>query len=327
MGAQYPMFSLIILAYNAEEYINRSISSCLHQDYHNIEIIVVDDGSCDQTRAIIEDYCKQDTRVRLVSNAKNCGILYSRIKGIQESVGKYLLFLDSDDEIEQNTCSTLKNIIQSSSDCYDIIAFQSIRIVEGYTKKMECCREGEYFNEEILPVLTDKAWSLWGKAYDRRLLSKTLDIFSFLNLNIPKINMAEDLILVFLISLFAKRMKVIEQAFYCYHYVETSVTHQCETLFQIQQNIRAYNYALLMLDRYDNIVHRHQYYHIVKEKIKNRLKKYKVNWLVKKVRKLKKEKKPFSYLRHYLRILNHQWKLRYCSRLLLFLISLTLIKA
>lgn len=91
-------FSVIIPAYNIEKYIARSIKSVLMQTYTNFELIVVNDGSTDNTKRIIEKEVQKDSRIVLV-NKKNGGLSSARKAGILISKGNYIVFLDGDDKL------------------------------------------------------------------------------------------------------------------------------------------------------------------------------------------------------------------------------------
>ena len=93
----YPLVSIITPSYNASKYIKETIESVLNQTYQNWEMIIIDDCSDDNSRAIIEEYTKQDIRIRALYNEKNIGAAQSRNRGIELSTGEYIAFLDSDD--------------------------------------------------------------------------------------------------------------------------------------------------------------------------------------------------------------------------------------
>src|SRR5438874_4376035 len=90
------LISVIIPAYNAEQFIERTIDSASQQTHRNLEIIVVDDGSTDQTASIVKRLTKKDRRLRLIRQP-NAGVAAARNRGIKESRGDYLAPLDSDD--------------------------------------------------------------------------------------------------------------------------------------------------------------------------------------------------------------------------------------
>lgn len=91
------LVSIIMPAYNAERTIEKSIFSILNQTYKNIELIIVDDYSTDNTANIIKNIMNKDNRIKYLKNDKNMGCYYSRNQGIKETKGKYITFQDADD--------------------------------------------------------------------------------------------------------------------------------------------------------------------------------------------------------------------------------------
>lgn len=90
-----PKITVLMSAFNSEEYINEAIDSILNQTFSDFEFIIIDDGSTDNSLKIIE--CYQDSRIRLIKNEINIGLTNSLIKGIQNARGKYLARMDADD--------------------------------------------------------------------------------------------------------------------------------------------------------------------------------------------------------------------------------------
>lgn len=110
--------SIIVPVYNGEKYITRCIESIVKQTYLNIEIIIVNDGSVDNTEKIINNLAKKDERIKTYSN-KNKGVSYSRNFGIRNATGKYICFVDSDDWIEKDMIQSLLEMIKKYD--YDIV--------------------------------------------------------------------------------------------------------------------------------------------------------------------------------------------------------------
>ena len=90
------LVSVIIPAYNIEDYIGRCLDSVLSQTYKNLEILVVDDGSSDCTGEILDDYEKKDQRIRVI-HKENGGVSSARNIGIEAATGDYIGFVDGDD--------------------------------------------------------------------------------------------------------------------------------------------------------------------------------------------------------------------------------------
>lgn len=91
------LISIVIPAYNRAHCIGRTIESCLVQSYTNIEIIICDDHSTDNTVNVVDKYVKQDKRVILIEDDLGKGAQYARECGIRKASGKYIAFMDSDD--------------------------------------------------------------------------------------------------------------------------------------------------------------------------------------------------------------------------------------
>ena len=103
-----PKVSIIVPIYNSEKYMSKCIESILNQTLSEIEIILVNDGSTDNSRKIIENYAKKDNRIKVI-HQQNSGPSVARNKGIRIAKGKYIGFVDSDDYIEPNMYEELYN--------------------------------------------------------------------------------------------------------------------------------------------------------------------------------------------------------------------------
>ena len=121
------MISVIVPVYNVEKYLNKCIDSILQQCYSNFEILLVDDGSTDSSSVICEEYAKADSRVRVI-HKKNGGLSSARKCGVENALGQYIMFVDGDDWIEQNTLSDTFSVIEKHGvDC----------VLFSYTKEYE----------------------------------------------------------------------------------------------------------------------------------------------------------------------------------------------
>ena len=97
MNKNENLISIIMPAYNCEKYIGEAIDSVLAQSCRNWELIIIDDGSADNTSSIITEYLQKDSRISLLSNEKNIGVSATRNRGIEFAKGNWIAFLDSDD--------------------------------------------------------------------------------------------------------------------------------------------------------------------------------------------------------------------------------------
>ena len=108
------LVSVIIPAYNIEDYIGRCLDSIISQTYKNLEIIVVDDGSWDYTGEILDNYAKKDRRIKVI-HKENGGVSSARNKGIEAAEGDYIGFIDGDDLIEPEMYKTLVDLLEEEN--------------------------------------------------------------------------------------------------------------------------------------------------------------------------------------------------------------------
>ena len=94
------LISIIIPAYNIENYIAKCLDSLLNQTYRNLEIIVVDDGSSDNTGKVIDDYLSKYDNIKVI-HKKNAGVSAARNSGIEVASGDYIGFVDGDDTVDE----------------------------------------------------------------------------------------------------------------------------------------------------------------------------------------------------------------------------------
>ena len=102
--------SIVIPVFRVEDTINRCVESVVNQDYDNIEVILVDDGSPDKCPAICDSWASRDSRVRVI-HKQNGGLSDARNAGIAIASGDYITFVDSDDYLDEQLYATLMSTI------------------------------------------------------------------------------------------------------------------------------------------------------------------------------------------------------------------------
>ena len=102
--SDYPLTSVIVPVYKVERYIRHTVSSIMDQNYKNLEIILVDDGSPDSCPAILDEFAALDDRIRVIHQA-NSGVSAARNAGLSAAVGEYIMFVDGDDWVEDSYVS------------------------------------------------------------------------------------------------------------------------------------------------------------------------------------------------------------------------------
>ena len=120
--------SVIIPSYNSGKYIKRTLLSVLNQTYTNLEIIVVNDASNDNSESIINECIESDSRIRLINNLKNLGLSATRNVGLKHSLGDYFAFIDSDDVWINNKLEVQINELKKG---YDFI-FNDYDLIDVY---------------------------------------------------------------------------------------------------------------------------------------------------------------------------------------------------
>lgn len=165
------LISIIIPIYNVEKYLGKCIESIINQTYENLEIILVNDGSKDDSKNICEFYQKKDKRI-IVINKKNGGLSDARNTGLDVARGKYIGFVDSDDFIDRNMYQILYNDIVSNN--ADIAICNYKKIYENELVNVENkLNNTEIYNKEDairLLIMGDKINDYaWNKLYKAEL--------------------------------------------------------------------------------------------------------------------------------------------------------------
>lgn len=160
--------SIIVPAYNVEKYVSNCIDSLLNQTYHNIEVIIVNDGSKDSTPDILDEYPSRDSRVRVI-HTENQGVSSARNTGIEESTGDFLVFVDGDDYLARDYVSYMLNLVKSTGSefCFSINCFTSKHEKQSDSSLIKTLNSDE---ATALLLSPDVVVGCWNKIYKRSLL-------------------------------------------------------------------------------------------------------------------------------------------------------------
>ena len=165
------MVSVIVPIYNVEEYLEECLESIRNQTYTNIEVILVNDGSTDGSREICESYCEKDIRFRLI-NQENQGQSVARNRGFKESIGQYIMFVDSDDVVNTDVLEVLLPYMKTD---VDIVECEMTREKEAFflNKIPTILFEGNS-KEAILNCIAFRAvkFCAFTKLYRREIVEK-----------------------------------------------------------------------------------------------------------------------------------------------------------
>lgn len=204
-----PLISIIMPVYNVEKYIGKCLDSILAQTYPNIEIILVDDASTDDSGRICDSYAAGDCRIQVIHFPENRGPSAARNEGVCQGKGEFISFVDSDDSVEPDLLEKLYQSLKESGADMSACGADGIRLKSGpaavYSQREAICclARGIPFNH--VP---------WGKLYRAGLLKQCPfkeDIFY-----------SEDLLLLYEILTRAKRVSYLPDILYHYTHREGS---------------------------------------------------------------------------------------------------------
>lgn len=163
------LISIIVPVYNAEKYLSNCLDSIINQRYKNLEIILVNDCSKDDSLKICRLYEKKDKRIIVIDNKKNMGQAASRNIGLRRSTGDYITFVDNDDIIKKEMYETLltdaiKNNCQVSG-CASLLVFENGKTINNYINTTNGFKDVTYLTKKIL-MHADDAWgTVWNKIF------------------------------------------------------------------------------------------------------------------------------------------------------------------
>ena len=228
--------SIFIPIYNKEKYIEKSIKSIQHQSLKDLEIIAINDFSNDTSLKILEKLGKNDSRIKIVNNDKNYGLLYSRAMGILNSKGEYLMNLDPDDELEgpDNLEFLYKRATKSKA---DLISFGVLfKINNAFVKKCtnyhKIYRQPELFKSIFNSMNYLNDFLVWNKLVKRDLYLKAYEIFKEKIYKV-KWNYHEDNIWSILVNKYAKSKICVNKLIYIYNDFNDSLMQNRHDLMEL----------------------------------------------------------------------------------------------
>ena len=127
-----PLVSIILITYNRADLLPNAINSILAQTYKNWELIIVNDGSTDNTSKVINEYALKDTRIKPFENDRNRKIVYSRNRGLANATGKYIAWIDDDDKAEPKKLERQVKFMEKNKDI--TILGTDISLINGHEK-------------------------------------------------------------------------------------------------------------------------------------------------------------------------------------------------
>lgn len=198
------LFSIIVPVYNVEKYLDKCLASILRQTFKNFECIIIDDGSPDNSNAIIDKYVKLDQRFKVI-HQKNMGISAARNAGLDIAKGEYVVFVDSDDYIADDYLE--KFALKIADTDADIVICGFIEAYKDYEKnKVFAVESTEVIKQNILADIWPSY--VWNKCYKKDL---------FTNIRFPVGKIFEDILTIPELCLYAQKIVCIPDKLYYYN--------------------------------------------------------------------------------------------------------------
>ena len=240
-----PRVSVILPFYNVEKYIAECLDSILDQDFRAFEVIAVDDGSPDGTRAIVEEYAARDPRLRIVTRA-NGGLGAARNTGVQHARGRYLTFVDSDDRLPPGA---LRALVTSAEETGSDIVVGSVRRFDSnktwrahWVERVQMVERKAITVPDFLPLLRNLY--TWDKLFRK-------DFYDAQGLQFREGVSYEDQPIVTQLLARAKSIDVITDVVYEYRAREdrSSISQQTATLRDLRFRIDAWDISREVLQK------------------------------------------------------------------------------
>lgn len=224
-----PQISIIVPVYNMECYLKDCVDSILAQTFGDFELLLIDNGSTDKSRDICEAYAVKDNRIRVLCEC-NGGVSNARNKGIEESTGHYLLFVDSDDWLEHDCLEQLMLHIGR----YDILFYGFSWVYADGSR--HCCTVGECQGNDRNGVercmlrlkVNDMHENVFGFTVNKLFRADIIrdKAIRFLG----DVQFGEDEIFTLEYCMYASSLAVIPASLYCYRQRTGSLIHQKDTM-------------------------------------------------------------------------------------------------
>lgn len=167
--------SIIIPVYNGKKYISSCISGLLGQTYQNIECILIDDGSTDESGKVCDSYAEKDKRIKVIHQV-NSGVSAARNRGIEAAQGEYILFFDIDDEVTKSVVEDNVRIAQQNQAdvvifCFWYFQVDKNRKVANGMEHPFIGNKCSFFHERLISTIDNETFNApWNKMYNREFL-------------------------------------------------------------------------------------------------------------------------------------------------------------
>lgn len=227
-----PKVSIIVPVYNKEKYLSDCIESLINQTYANLEIILVDDGSTDDSIAICDKYASVNDRVRVVHQT-NAGPSAAWKAGFDISTGEYFSFVDSDDYVASSMVEEMVSLLSGTQGELISSDYSIVKADGSETVVYQTLEPGVYSEEElrknVIPYLIGNENRLVHVSRCMKLIEKSL-IENNRKYCDDKVRMGDDSTIILPIIMDAKRLVIMDhKVFYFYRYIDDSIVHKYDS--------------------------------------------------------------------------------------------------
>lgn len=213
------MISIILPVYNGEKYIQTLIDSITNQEYLNYELIIINDGSTDNTENICLKNIQKNSKIKYFTK-KNSGVSDTRNFGIKKSIGDYICFIDADDILSTKYLSDFIDAFSQNE--YDMVSCSYKKIYSDAIPEKdisECIIIKEYTEENMFEILYDKYGGyLWNKIFKRKIIIDNKITFN------KDIAMSEDMLFIFEYLKCSKKVGCFDKENYYYRIIKSSAS-------------------------------------------------------------------------------------------------------
>lgn len=231
-----PSISILIPVYNVETYISRCLKSIQMQTFTNYEVIIVDDGSRDNSIKIAEEFVQKDHRFKIIRKNENEGLMMARRTGYLNAKGKYIFFCDSDDYLLPQALEVLHTTAEMT-DTEIVVGNVIMEYETGGRRHINRARKAKNIDQFKKAILIDSLSTIWGILYRRNLFSKN-QYETFMHQNF-----SEDRILLYQVLQKAKSITSIDKEVYIYYINNKSMTQQGLSKERLEEQMFAINWC------------------------------------------------------------------------------------
>lgn len=227
--------SIIVPVYNVEEFLSKCIDSILAQSYSHFELLLIDDGSKDNSGKICDEYAQKDKRIKVI-HQKNAGVSAARNRGISEAKGDYICFIDADDWVNKEYLETFSSLIKDSSIDFIVSGYTYDFISSGQSIQYSIFENKANTSEEfriLLPELHNNNLlvSIWSKLFKKSIIDRFFLSFD------TKMNYCEDAVFCWNYLLSINSIYVVENAGYHYRKDDSDTLTKKKYPFEIWYDI------------------------------------------------------------------------------------------